>query len=149
MDKNEIFEKIYWNWKKLESKERKTVEREILDIETNAKFCFGILEAHLDKYEAVYDNASLSGIKNIPNIAEFFKSIKTISKEAYEFITDGYDMEDLRTFLALRNKYMNDVVDTVFGFLNYSRYISYAFMKVLKEENEDKKRNLLKGMLGL
>ena len=145
------FEKIYWVWKKFESKDRDSILKELDRLVEFGENVFTSFKAY-GVYNSLY-NLHLKHIEKdfiVPQeIINLFKDIKNISQDAYYFLTDGFEIINLVDFLKL--EYLDDSVKAkvYIDFIEYTRYLRYIFKRIINENDEEKKKIMLRGILGI
>lgn len=143
------FKKIYVAWLRLESYGRNAVEKELKDF---ADICRGSVKMAIampENYSFMYNRIDERNNIDLPILSEFLKEVEKISKEAYNFLTEGYDIINFKEYIKLKGKSTNDVVAITYNLKSYSTFIQYAFMKLFDEKDEKKKKIMLKGLLGI
>ena len=103
----------------------------------------------LENYSFMYNRVGDNGETDFPIITMFLKEVEAHSKEAYDFLTEGYDIANFKEYIKLKGKNSDEITKIVFGLNDYSVYFQHAFVKVLNETDERKKKIMLRGMLGM
>lgn len=143
------YAKLYMALNHLKLNDEREIIKELNDFKGICINCFNLINSSTPPYTGVY----MSYIRDIPwelpILSNFFGEIKDFSCEAYQYITDGYDILNLKEFLLCKDKEWKEASDIIWGIYKYSKYISYAIEKLLKEKDWEKQIIMLKGLTGV
>ena len=110
--------------------------------------CFTLVNASSPPYRSMYKAQIKDSPMDLPMLYKFFSDIKEFSEEAYQFITEGYDILNLKEFLACEDLSLGETSEVIWGIYSYSRYITYAIERLLNEEDFEKQCIMLRGLAG-
>jgi len=142
------YAKLYVAITNLKSNDRRNITKELTEFKNICSSCFTLVNASSPPYRSMYKAQIKDSPMDLPILYKFFSDIKTFSEEAYQFITEGYDILNLKEFLACENLSLRETSEVIWGVYSYSKYIAYALEKLLNEENFEKQRIMLRGLTG-
>lgn len=100
-----------------------------------------------------YSSACNFYINNVtvqmPIINEFFRVVRDVSEEAYQFMTEGHDVLNFKEYIASHERKISNVSGEVFRLSNYSEFLAHTILKILDEPDERKKRLMIRGFIGM
>lgn len=143
------FEKLFHVWKRFEKNDKKQIECELNELITVGEYCKAHMGSLITWYSASYVVFCNKDNKDIPLLTELFTQIKLVCEQAYINITEGHDIINLKKYVMCEDKSKECIVNTVCNFKNYSIFLKHYITKILNETNEDKKRVLFKGLIGI
>lgn len=148
--KNDLrLQKIFLVWDKLQTHDIEEIENELKEINIICTHCRKIVKTSLNQYTNIYDLLCKENINKLPILTSFFNDLETFSKEAYDFLTEGYDMANLIDYLRLENKDTSEIFDIIIGITEYSIYMRHAILKICKEKSVAKRRMMIRGLVGM
>ena len=133
----------------LKINEERNLKGELEEFRKICNDCYTLAIASLPLGLEIYKLQARRLHIDLPILSKFFEDIKGYSKEAYECITEGYDILNLKEFLICENITQSEAFDVIRGICKYSKYITYAIEKLFKEQNEDKQIIMLRGLIGM
>ena len=128
--------------------DKRDVIKELEEFKQICRNCYTLVNALFPKHSELYKLQVSEIYIDLPILCKFFEDIKEYSKEAYEFITEGYDILNLKEFLICEKLSYRETSDTIWGIYSYSKYITYAIEKILKEKDTEKQLIMLRGLTG-
>ena len=146
---NLTFENVFFSWKRLEANGREKVDAELRALIDMCKGCRKVANTMIKHYSALYTSWTSEDANNFPIITQFFGELKNYSEEAYAFMTEGYDLANIKEYLLFDKKGEFEIMLTLFGINEYVIYLRHALLKIFDESDEAKKRSMLRGLLGM
>ena len=143
-----VFDRIFEAWKELEANGAVTIHNEIAVLEANGVNAMSAAISYV-KHKDFYRTHIKRVIMETPNISKFFQTVEEISEEAYQFISNGHDFINPIEYFQFKDKFESEKNDKIFEMKSYSRYLAYAFRRIVEQEDEAKKKSILRGLLGL
>lgn len=142
------FDRIFEAWKAVEGVGDVVVHNEIAVLEANGANAMSAAVSYV-KHKDFYRAYIKKAIVATPNISIFFKIVKEISEEAYIFISNGHDFINPIEYFQFKDSFESEKNDKIFEMRSYSRYLAYAFRRIVEQEDEAKKKSMLRGLLGM
>ena len=139
-------EKIFKVWE--EMRNSKELEDEVHRFR---EWCQGYTDTvvlSINNYKKMY-KAYTPYIEEFPILTSFLKEVKQISNEAYDYLTEGHDIINLKEYLSFVGKQSNEITNELIALKTYSVFIEHAFIKLLHEPNIDKRYIMLRGLVGM
>ena len=149
------FDRIFEAWKTIDNENVTALKyaqfyREISIMESNSENAMAAMEISINSKHFYDIYITERYIKETPLICEFFKVIKDVSEEAYEFISGGHDYINFVKYLKFSGMTeRSEKINRIIELKNHTRYLAYAFRRILKQKDESKKKSMLRGLLGM
>ena len=144
-----LFERIYWIWRGYEIRGKRTILQELDELVSCGEESFNAMVSYGENFSSLYDAFIDDNIKVPVEIIKFFARVKDVSKEAYDFLTGGHDIGDLKNYLKNNNSYKENRFDNHKDLIDFLRHIRYMFSRIVNESDEEKKKKILRGLLGM
>lgn len=139
--------KLYLALKRLKTTPHDKIREELETLKKISATCLQL--ANTSNYFTMCRIYIPSIIVDLPILARFFEDIKEFSKEAYDFICDGYDIANLKDFFIKKIEDQTFTHNFIWGFDQYVNYITYSIFKILKTNNIQKQYVMIRGMVGM
>lgn len=142
-------ERIFEAVKKLEKVGKKTLTNELENLREICDTYYNIVDRSFGTHNVSHDIYINHVTMELPMIFEFLGVVKHVSEEAYQFLTEGHDLLNLRYYLAFHKRNVSNVLKKAHELSSFCEFFEHSILKLVREPNEEKKRLMIRGLVGM
>lgn len=143
-----LLERVFRAWEEVE-KNKEDVKIELSEFKRDCANHLNLAIKCTGECYHLYDMYVKNFDPKLTVITKFLQELKNISESSYYFMTEGYDVINIKQHLTFRGVERIKIIADLVRLKDLSVFLEHCIIKILNERNVNKKHLMLRGLIGM